>query len=322
MKQSKLAIHNEFDIFLFISYLKNNKLLKRVIIKDIIEVANEEISILKKTEEIDIIIKNETTQNNISITKEFNEYKNSNKTPIEYILNGISDELEKDRLVNLLFHKIKTIEKKDRDKDELFDSLNLDIHDNSLLQYLAPIINNEPEEYINTQDKYGIINKFIEDEIVNSNYRINRQLRTVISNTRDIVQKRDVIDFIEKNKEFKNEIKKHFLDSLSKSPESLHLYKEIKNDTLDSQMKILFIFDALFLEEGNYIFLYLLDSIKKTWSTKKHRLKQGAKKPFTTTLLPETKDKLDDIVNRGTQSISDTLTRIINEEHERLLRKR
>ena len=76
------------------------------------------------------------------------------------------------------------------------------------------------------------------------------------------------------------------------------------------------------MRDDDIYFEQVMSNFKKSWSTKKHRLKQGAKKPFTTTLLPETKDKLDDIVNRGTQSISDTLTRIINEEHERLLRKR
>ncbi|HHI5040568.1 TPA: hypothetical protein ACP5W0_005029, partial [Vibrio parahaemolyticus] len=63
----------------------------------------------------------------------------------------------------------------------------------------------------------------------------------------------------------------------------------------------------------------IISKISKKWSSKKNR--HNGKVSFSTTMLPETKNKLDQIVNHSYSNISITLQKIINQEHERLFKK-
>ncbi|EKA7350645.1 hypothetical protein OL320_002675 [Vibrio vulnificus] len=63
----------------------------------------------------------------------------------------------------------------------------------------------------------------------------------------------------------------------------------------------------------------IISKISKKWSSKKNR--HNGKVSFSTTMLPETKNKLDQIVNHSYSNISTTLQKIIDQEHERLFKK-
>ncbi|MCZ6404761.1 hypothetical protein O4N82_23990, partial [Vibrio parahaemolyticus] len=63
----------------------------------------------------------------------------------------------------------------------------------------------------------------------------------------------------------------------------------------------------------------IISKISKKWSSKKNR--HNGKVSFSTTMLPETKNKLDQIVNHSYSNISITLQKIIDQEHERLFKK-
>uniref|UniRef100_UPI0015E37A97 hypothetical protein n=1 Tax=Vibrio jasicida TaxID=766224 RepID=UPI0015E37A97 len=62
----------------------------------------------------------------------------------------------------------------------------------------------------------------------------------------------------------------------------------------------------------------IISKISKKWSSKKNR--NNGKVSFSTTMLPETKNKLDQIVNHSYSNISTTLQKIIDQEHERLFK--
>ncbi|ELZ7231994.1 hypothetical protein U0N46_002199 [Vibrio parahaemolyticus] len=64
----------------------------------------------------------------------------------------------------------------------------------------------------------------------------------------------------------------------------------------------------------------IISKISKKWSSKKNR--NNGKVSFSTTMLPETKNKLDQIVNHSYSNISTTLQKIIDQEHERLFKTR
>ncbi len=63
----------------------------------------------------------------------------------------------------------------------------------------------------------------------------------------------------------------------------------------------------------------IISKISKKWSSKKNR--NNGKVSFSTTMLPETKNKLDQIVNHSYSNISTTLQKIIDQEHARLFKK-
>ncbi|WP_407531539.1 hypothetical protein [Vibrio parahaemolyticus] len=63
----------------------------------------------------------------------------------------------------------------------------------------------------------------------------------------------------------------------------------------------------------------IISKISRKWSSKKNR--HNGKVSFSTTMLPETKNKLDQIVNHSYSNISITLQKIIDQEHERLFKK-
>ncbi|HEQ3589557.1 hypothetical protein [Vibrio harveyi] len=63
----------------------------------------------------------------------------------------------------------------------------------------------------------------------------------------------------------------------------------------------------------------IISKISKKWSSKKNR--HNGRVSFSTTMLPETKNKLDQIVNHSYSNISTTLQKIIDQEHERLFKK-
>lgn len=62
----------------------------------------------------------------------------------------------------------------------------------------------------------------------------------------------------------------------------------------------------------------IISRISKKWSSKRNR--NNGKVSFSTTMLPETKNKLDQIVNHSYSNISTTLQKIIDQEHERLFK--
>ncbi|WP_045410977.1 hypothetical protein [Vibrio owensii] len=64
----------------------------------------------------------------------------------------------------------------------------------------------------------------------------------------------------------------------------------------------------------------IISKISKKWSSKKNR--NNGKVSFSTTMFPETKNKLDQIVNHSYSNISTTLQKIIDQEHERLFKTR
>ena len=63
----------------------------------------------------------------------------------------------------------------------------------------------------------------------------------------------------------------------------------------------------------------IISKISKKWSSKKNR--NNGKVSFSTTMFPETKNKLDQIVNHSYSNISTTLQKIIDREHARLFKK-
>ncbi|KIF54341.1 hypothetical protein [Vibrio owensii] len=63
----------------------------------------------------------------------------------------------------------------------------------------------------------------------------------------------------------------------------------------------------------------IISKISKKWSSKKNR--NNGKVSFSTTMLPETKNNLDQIVNHSYSNISTTLQKIIDQEHARLFKK-
>lgn len=62
----------------------------------------------------------------------------------------------------------------------------------------------------------------------------------------------------------------------------------------------------------------IISKISKKWSSKKNR--HNGKVSFSTTMLPETKNKLEQIVNHSYSNISTTLQKIIDQEHKRLFK--
>ncbi|EKO3828546.1 hypothetical protein NTE12_005007 [Vibrio harveyi] len=63
----------------------------------------------------------------------------------------------------------------------------------------------------------------------------------------------------------------------------------------------------------------IISRISKKWSSKRNR--NNGKVSFSTTMLPETKNKLDQIVNHSYTNIGTTLQKIIDQEHARLFKK-
>ncbi|WP_045419578.1 hypothetical protein [Vibrio campbellii] len=63
----------------------------------------------------------------------------------------------------------------------------------------------------------------------------------------------------------------------------------------------------------------IISKISKKWSSKKNR--NNGKVSFSTTMLPETKNKLDQIVNHSYSNINTTLQKIIDQEYARLFKK-
>lgn len=103
----------------------------------------------------------------------------------------------------------------------------------------------------------------------------------------------------------------------------------IKIDDIDKELEI---FEHCTVNDPTAISQAILDlltsnleqqaiilKISKKWSSKKNR--NNGKVAFSTTMLPETKNKLDQIVNHSYSNISTTLQKIIDQEHERLFKK-
>ncbi|WP_025542589.1 hypothetical protein [Vibrio parahaemolyticus] len=103
----------------------------------------------------------------------------------------------------------------------------------------------------------------------------------------------------------------------------------IKIDDIDKELEI---FEHCTVNDPTAISQAILDlltsnleqqaiilKISKKWSSKKNR--NNGKVSFSTTMLPETKNKLDQIVNHSYSNISTTLQKIIDQEHERLFKK-
>ncbi|KON51689.1 hypothetical protein ACX02_21145 [Vibrio parahaemolyticus] len=133
---------------------------------------------------------------------------------------------------------------------------------------------------------------------------------------------------------FGNNKFKQFMNKARNKDESTRksqfFYDElIKIDDIDKELEI---FEHCTVNDPTAISQAILDlltsnleqqaiilKISKKWSSKKNR--NNGKVSFSTTMLPETKNKLDQIVNHSYSNISTTLQKIIDQEHERLFKK-
>lgn len=124
--------------------------------------------------------------------------------------------------------------------------------------------------------------------------------------------------FITKNKDELFKKSQFFYDELIKTDD---IEKEIGifehctvNDSTALSQAILDLLNSNLEQQA------IISKISKKWSSKKNR--HNGKVSFSTTMLPETKNKLDQIVNHSYSNISTTLQKIIDQEHERLFKTR
>lgn len=184
------------------------------------------------------------------------------------------------------------------------------------------IISEDVNEYFNNKSNH-LENKL--EQVINFiNYKcllfevIDDYLRQLHDKWRLVFANKKFDQFITKNKDELFKKSKFFYDELIKTND---IEKEIAifehctvNDQTALSQAILDLLTSNLEQQA------IISKISKKWSSKKNR--NNGKVSFSTTMLPETKNKLDQIVNHSYSNISTTLQKIIDQEHERLFKTR
>ncbi|EHU4958937.1 hypothetical protein OL313_004098 [Vibrio parahaemolyticus] len=212
------------------------------------------------------------------------------------------------------------------------------------IRYIGEILDDN-EFYMRNEDDILQLSNLITSEEINDHFNkksnnLDNKLEQVINFINHKCILFDVIDnyLRELHNEwvrvFGNTKFKQFITKEKNKDESTRksqfFYDElIKIDDIDKELEI---FEHCTVNDPTAISQAILDlltsnleqqaiilKISKKWSSKKNR--NNGKVSFSTTMLPETKNKLDQIVNHSYSNISTTLQKIIDQEHERLFKK-
>ncbi|MEZ8025468.1 hypothetical protein [Vibrio sp. 1F255] len=91
----------------------------------------------------------------------------------------------------------------------------------------------------------------------------------------------------------------------------------IPTDDLDYYFFSLAIFDLIDNKRDKEL---LLLKMRKAWTQKKYRSKENGKRAYSISLSPDTKDKLDKIVDLKDGKICNAIERLVSEEYDKLHR--
>ncbi|PFG46223.1 hypothetical protein ATG66_3355 [Vibrio sp. ES.051] len=290
---------------------------------------------------INLLVDNSNTFKNKFIR--YNELlPDDEKTNTSEINSFLIQNSTKNKIIDLFDIKLNNLHQSSRTINWLWGYIQLNF--NHEINYLKEILDDiaffkRNKDNINKLSNL-IISEEINDYFNKKSNNLNNKLEQVINFINYKCLLFDVIDDYlrelhdEWMRVFTNNRFKRFITKSKNEDESFRksqfFYEElIKVDEIDKQLKI---FEHCTVNDPTAISQTILDllssnleqqavisKISKKWSSKKNR--NNGKLSFSTTMLPETKNKLDQIVNHSYSNISTTLQKIIDQEHEKLFKK-
>lgn len=127
----------------------------------------------------------------------------------------------------------------------------------------------------------------------------------------EIINDERMINFLSNKPSTKSEFAYKKIKELS---EERWLFRETPRTCEEKHWSTITAFDLI---DDKYKKELIIQKIKRAWSQKKYKEKDNAKKPYSISMTPDTKKKLDKIADFVDGKICDAISRIIDEEFER-----